>query len=85
MLFRLRVGLGNADCLENHQYSKMLNRTKCSFGSGPDKAIFSFTGENMSSKEINILSTHAPSGPVEAKFWQFVIFSTLLCSINSDP
>ena len=28
--------------------------------------------------KMNISSTHAESGPVEAKIWKFVLFSTLL-------
>ena len=60
------------------RYSKMLNRTNCYFGSGPVKKIFSFTKGEISLSEINISSTHTQFGPVEAKIWQFVLFSILL-------
>ena len=54
------------------------NRTNFYFGSGPIKASFSFTKENISFNELNISSTQFHTGPLDTKFWQFVLFRTLL-------
>ena len=62
----------------SYSSSKVLNRTNCYFGSGPIKASFSFTKENISFNELNISSTQCHTGPVDTKFWQFVLFRTLL-------
>ena len=42
------------------------------------KASFSFTKENISFNKLNISSTQSHTGPVDTKFWQFVLFRTLL-------
>ena len=42
------------------------------------KASFSFTKENISFNELNISSAQSHTGPVDTKFWQFVLFRTLL-------
>ena len=62
----------------SYSSSKLLSRTNCYFGSGPIKASFSFTTENISFNKMNISSTQSHTGPVDTKFWQFVHFRTLL-------